>query len=930
MRRSNAIVGTLLLLVLAATPGWTQKAHPSLGRGKEVSGKEPRLLDRRAGLSVQNVPLEEALLELTRSSGVPLAFSPARIPANVRASCTCGDVTVREALDRLLSETPLEYSELAGQIVLFSASPAAAARESNALALFALRTVASELARGMQSLLPTVVQDTVIAGVVVNARTGEPVQGAQVIVEGTGRAAVTDGAGRFRIGVARRGDVQLRVTMLGYRTLVRQARVGDLGVRVALEETAIELDQLVVTGTPFETRRRTVPNPINVITAEQIEQKQVTNITDLLRGEIPGVFALSGGQADYFTTIYARGDGSWQADDVMKIYVDGVEVADASYITTIDPRSIERIEVVRGPQASVIYGSEASSGVLQIFTKRGGDGLRRPVLDVQASVGVVESDLKPSDGGTPLTHEYSLALSGGTRETFSYRASASYTSLGEWVTGYDSKMTSLTGAMRAVEGPFVIELTTRWSDRALHNASQPIFWRYPQSSRCTYCGQRDLVYPNYERALGQNTTGLTLSYSATPKWQHNLILGQDQNRNAYHQPEPHRLTPADTFVVLFHNEYRRRSIRYNTALEAALASRITARFTAGVDYWMYDIRGSTGSRLRKAYGDVQTSSSTSASFRNDRWWSAGVFGMAEIGFRDRLHLTLAARVQEMPNLGEEYGRPLQPRAGLAYVREVGPVDVKLRGQLGKGVRMPPEFARPGGQLGQYFYLPNPNIGPEEKVGWDAGLELYWGRTASFAVTRYEEEGRNLINAVTINPDTTPVIRQWQNIGVVGIEGWEIEGSVNVGPLSLRANYAYSDNRIRELSDEYTANPNSTISVGDRRFFVPTHSAGGTLTARFWRGNASVNWSAMAGYRALDYLAYYDYLYGGAPYRGSQKAYQTEYPATWKWNFRMQQNLGKGFTVFFRIDNLTNNQEADFHNVNVDRGRTTVLGARFRY
>lgn len=929
MRRSNAIVGILLLLVFTATPGWTQNSRAALGRAMMASGKDLRLLDRRAGLRVDNVALEEALLALKRSSGVPLAFSPARIPSDVRASCACGDLTVREALDHLLRDTPLEYEELAGQIVLFPTSSPAASRRSNGLVMTTLRNGVGDFVRGVRSLLPGLVQDTVIAGVVVNARTGEPVQGAQVVVEGTGRAAVTDEAGRFRIGAGQRGNAQLRVTMLGYRTWVQAVRAGDLGVRIALQESAIELDELVVTGTPFEARRRTVPNPITVITAEQIEQKQVTNMVDLLRGELASVFLFPSG-GDMYALLYARGNGSWTASDQMKVYVDGVEVAEPSYITLIDPRSIERIEVVRGPQASVIYGSEASSGILQIFTKKGGRGGHRPVMEVKASVGVVESDYKPLHGKTPLTQEYTVALDGGTRETFSYHASANYTALGEWVGGYDSEIMSVAGAMRASEGPVVVELTTRWSDRDRSEPTAPLFWRYPQSS-CSYCGRRDLPYPNYKQQLGQSTIGLSLSYSATPKWQHNLILGQDESWMSFYQPEPQRLTPADTFVSLTQDGRRRRSIRYNTALEAALARHITGRFTAGADYWFFEQRGSTASRLLRAVKNVQTSPSTVVSgLTNDHYWNAGVFGMAEIGFRDRLHLTLAVRVEEMPNLGEEYGRPVQPRAGLAYVRELGPLDVKLRAQVGKGVRMPPEYARVGGMIGSIYYLPNPHIGPEEKVGWDGGLELYWGRTASLAVTRYDEEGRNLIHSVTINPDTTPVVRQYQNLGVVGLKGWEIEGSLNVGRFSLQANYSYSDNRILKLSDQYTSNPTSEYAVGDPRVGIPKHAGGGTLTARFWRGSASVNWSFMADYVDFDYVAYYDYRYGGDPYRGSMRAYYTEFPTHWKWNFRAQQDVGKAFTVFFRVDNLTNNQRTEASGSNVAQGRTTVLGARLRY
>lgn len=123
--------------------------------------------------------------------------------------------------------------------------------------------------------------------------------------------------------------------------------------------------------------------------------------------------------------------------------------------------------------------------------------------------------------------------------------------------------------------------------------------------------------------------------------------------------------------------------------------------------------------------------------------------------------------------------------GASWVRELGGAEVKLRAQWGKGVRPPPTYARTGNPpSATVVYLPNPEIAPEEKAGWDAGVDVYWGSRASLSLTRYEEEAKNIVYRETIDATAVPEVRQYRNVGVVGLEGWEVEGSVDVGPVTV--------------------------------------------------------------------------------------------------------------------------------------------------
>lgn len=869
----------------------------------------PDPLQREITVSLIDVRLEHALRSIADASGVPLSYSRRIVPVDRRVTLRAERMQVRTALERVLKGTETElYVTQSGQVAIVKRTPPP------------------------RSAAPAIAATGAIAGRVTTRESAAPVEGASVRLEGTSFNTLTGGRGEYHIPGVPAGSYTVVVERIGFadaRQVVTVTDGREASLDFALALVPLALDEVVVTGTAFETRMRTVPSTINVITSRDIEQKHVNNITDLLRGEIPGVMPLSFGSQDYQSTIYVRGNAGWAGGgDYIKIYIDGVEIARPWALSTIDPRSIERIEVVRGPQSSAIYGSEAASGVLQIFTKKGRPGLDRPQIDVRASVALPESEYTP-DGARPVSHDYGVELSGGT-DVFSYRVGGGWLKGGEWIRGYMSETLNLSGGFRAVHGPLTAELSVLWSERKQDSGANPLFWRYDPAGcpASVPCGRPDYS-SNSINDLAQNTMGLTLSYLASPRWRHTFTLGDDQNQFGYHQDKPSPLTPADTFVHLSMNEQRRRSVGYKTAYEAPLGRSFSGRITAGVDYWRFENQGGSASNLLSAF-PLQTSTATTTSVQNERWSNTGYFGMLELGVRDQLYLTFATRVEDNDRLGEEYGRAVSPRAGASYVRGIGEAEVKLRAQYGKGIRPPPAVARIGRTTSSLIILPNPEIGPEEKIGWDAGVEVYWGRRGSVAVTRYDEEGRNLIMVVDIDAASTPRQQQYMNVGRVGSKGWEMEASLHAGPVSFKATYAYADNVIRELSNTYVEGPNQAFQVGDRMLYVPRHSGGATLTTRLLRGSASVNMSVLHERRALDYQSYYGYLWAGEPYRGSMRDYYVEYSQAPKWNITLAQDVTDRLGAYVRVENLTNRADTDISNFYVGSGRNTVLGLRYTY
>jgi len=238
-------------------------------------------------------------------------------------------------------------------------------------------------------------QQGTVAGQVTDAASLEPLSGVQVFLPGIDMGTLTDAEGRFRITGVPAGRQELRARLLGYRTASRSVTV-EAGETVTLDVTlsvsAVSLEELVVTATG-EQRRREVANAIATIDAsEEVEKSQATTLTDLLQGRSTGVTVQrSSGSLGTASSIKIRGNSSISLDNTPLIYVDGARIdntnsdpsgsrgffvggQEVSRLNDINPEDIQSIEIVKGPAAATLYGTEAAGGVIRITTKQGRAG----------------------------------------------------------------------------------------------------------------------------------------------------------------------------------------------------------------------------------------------------------------------------------------------------------------------------------------------------------------------------------------------------------------------------------------------------------------------------------------------------------------------------------------------------------------------------
>lgn len=261
--------------------------------------------------------------------------------------------------------------------------------------------------------VPTAAQQTgTVTGTVRAANTQRPLSGAQVFLEGTRIGALANQQGRYLLLNVPVGAHVVRVEMLGYGQASQSIDVpagGSVTADFDLAETAVALDEIVVTGTAAEVRAKEIANSLDAVTSRQIENIPAKSAEEILGGRVPGVtFMQGGGQAGAGGTIKIRGTNTVSGTYEPLIYVDGIRIYNLATYTgggartavsplqDINPKDIERVEVVKGAAATTLYGTEASAGVIQIFTKRGISGA--PMWTAEVGLGLSKMPRLGADG----------------------------------------------------------------------------------------------------------------------------------------------------------------------------------------------------------------------------------------------------------------------------------------------------------------------------------------------------------------------------------------------------------------------------------------------------------------------------------------------------------------------------------------------------
>ncbi len=581
------------------------------------------------------------------------------------------------------------------------------------------------------ALAPAATAAQSVTGIVRDQATGGPVASAQVFLEGLELGALTQTNGQFLLLNVPSGSHTLVVQSLGYRTESVTITVGSGATVVQnffLSQQALQLDEVVVTGTASASRVREIGNSVAVIDAAVAEVQPIVNVSDLLRGRVAGVVVQQGsGDAGTASTIKIRGSSTMRlVNDGPLVYIDGVRVSnrmesggrDVSRIDDLDPAMIESMEIIKGPAAATLYGTEAANGVINIKTKGGGVGeaqwnftmrqgaqwFRDPAGHTPTNWGVnpnngqieslnilenqAESDLIFRNGHTQY---YGVDVSGGT-DAFQYFIAGSASAddgvtQNSWAKKYNGRVNvraqpndELTLSANAGLGltrlripddyPYeeaVYADPTRLGDGDARRG----YRRATPESRI----EKDLDLHNANRFTG----GFTATHTPFDWFTHRLTFGVDatdqleDNLDNFLSPESAQFYGTNT--ALGGKRVNRESVLYTTFDYAATGTRqlsetLSSSTSAGFQVYTRRIEDVTADGDRfPAIGLASVSAAGiitagDALIENN---TVGVYLQQQLGWRDRLFITGAVRADDNSSFGEDFDLVYYPKVSGSWV-----------------------------------------------------------------------------------------------------------------------------------------------------------------------------------------------------------------------------------------------------------------------
>lgn len=236
--------------------------------------------------------------------------------------------------------------------------------------------------------------------------TGLPLPGASIQIKSLNKSTTTPATGIFQLGGLKNGVVIVTVTYIGYETLNQQVTIsGNTNVDFNLKPDAQNLSEVVVIGYGTS-EKKNLTGSITTVSAKDFQKGAITTPEQLIQGKVSGVNITSnGGAPGAGSVIRIRGGASLNASNDPLIVIDGVPLSGntignaPSPLALINPNEIESFTVLKDANATAIYGSRASNGVVLITTKKGSAGT--PVINfstnnsyatIAKKVGVLSAD----------------------------------------------------------------------------------------------------------------------------------------------------------------------------------------------------------------------------------------------------------------------------------------------------------------------------------------------------------------------------------------------------------------------------------------------------------------------------------------------------------------------------------------------------------
>ncbi len=633
-------------------------------------------------------------------------------------------------------------------------------------------------------------QTGVITGQVLDAQSGAPVGAAQVFIPELSIGVLSQPDGSFTLVNVPAGLHEVQAQRLGFTTATQQVSVtadGTATVDFNVSRDALELDAVVVTGTAGGTRTRAIGNVVGRVQATEIaEIAPIGSIQDLLGGRESGLmFHRQSGNIGTGSEMRIRGVSSVTMGSQPLIYVDGIRVdnetaggpnlRDGRQVATLDdfsPEEIESVEIIKGPAAATLYGTEASAGVIQIITKKGAQG--RPQFDLSVRQGATWlADLSDKvglaygrdDAGNLISfniyevekaagrdhfqtgslQSYTASMRGGTDQV-RYYLSADFDD-DEGIVSYNwQKQTNLRSNVTVLASEditldvslgYITGETSFMQQRTAWGMWEQFQWANPEGQGRTLRGflrarPEEIAENKAIRDMTRFTGSATVTHTPFPWLTQRAIIGTDVLTEENSVLFPRRpeganhdfggLSLGDLNLERPRREYN--TLDYSASANYSLNDAITLTSSFGFQYYARteEVVGGIG-RVFPAPQIVTLSgaAATTATQTYVENKSVGMYVQQEVAWNDRIFLTAAVRGDDNSAFGADYDAAIYPKFSATWVISEEPFwqqyddivnSLRLRSAWGKAGRQPDTFA------GVTLFRPEPGPGGEPSVSPD--------------------------------------------------------------------------------------------------------------------------------------------------------------------------------------------------------------------
>jgi vitamin B12 transporter len=577
-------------------------------------------------------------------------------------------------------------------------------------------------------------------------------------------------------------------------------------VNVASAEAQNSPDTIVVTATRIPTPEAQVASSISVITADEIADRQLQSLPDVLK-EVPGLNVVQTGGPGGQTSVFMRGTNP----NHTKVLVDGIDLGDPSSPNgTFDfgqflTQDIDRVEILRGPQSG-LYGSDAIGGVINVITKSGSG-------PAQFSAS--------AEAGSFDTFNQAAGLSGSSGQ-FHYAATVEHLHAGETpvtpldllvpgerrIDDYYDNLTESTKLGFDVTDHFDLGLVARYTD-----------------SHLRLTGENENDYPDDFPDASQSTSDTRQYYARATGHVNSFDGGVEQTLGfAYGNVKTYETSPDYSGSDFFGERLK---IDWQGNIRLATDEKLVLGVEHERDEMTVPLSAST--TIDSGYAELQS------------------------GFGGSLFDSLSARYDDNGRFGGKATYRFAP----AYV--IQDTETKLKASVGTGFKAP-TLSQMFQNFPAFDFFANPNLKPESSLGYDLGVEqAALNDAVRFGVTYFHNDIKNLI---ADNVDFTTDI----NLGRAVTDG--VESFASYQPLQsliLRMDYTYTQATDEILHQELLRRPkhqgdlNAAWHATERLSFNAT-----VLAAGSWiDGNRdfSIPRLTAPGYTAVDLAAQYQ-LAGG--------------------------------------------------------------------